>query len=125
MNTRKYLVLSLVVSCMLLATSFGQIAHAVERVGDGQAPVTPPDPPFSFPLPPGQDAPLPDQTPAHAPGRLIVKLRGGTSNKAAAMLRADLRATASQELGLIGAQVWQLDGISVEQAVAQYQDHPS
>ncbi len=124
MNTRKHLILSLVVSCTLLLTSFGQAVHAVERASDGQLPLPPPDPLHSFPLPPGQNVPLPAQTPAHAPGRLIVKLRGGTSNKAAATLRAELHATLAQELPLIGAQVWQIDAMSVEQAVAQYQDHP-
>ena len=73
MNTRKHLFLSLVVSCALLAGAFGQAAHAVENVGDGQAPLTPLDPPPPFPLAPGQEAQMPAQTPAYAPDRLIVK----------------------------------------------------
>ncbi|MCP4539600.1 MAG: S8 family serine peptidase [Chloroflexi bacterium] len=117
MNTRKHLILSLVVSCTLLAGAFGQTAHAVEDVGGTQAPLAPLDLQPSLPL-------APAQTPPHAPDRLIVKLRGGTSSKAASTLRAELRATVSRELRLIGAQVWHLDGVSVEQAVAQYQDHP-
>ncbi len=105
MNIRKHRILSLVILCTLLATFFSQAAYAVEGGADRQAPQTPLDPRYPLPLAPGQDASTPAQTQTHAPDRLIVKLRGGTSSKAASTLRAELRATVSQELGLIGAQV--------------------
>ena len=59
-----------------------------------------------------------------APGRLIVKLRPGLTAGDVDTLRAELQATVLWEFDSIGAELWQIQGRSVGQALALYNpDH--
>ena len=60
----------------------------------------------------------------YVPDRVIVKMREGLPQQEVASLMQSANAQSIQRFGRIGAEVWQLSGISVREAIQLYQNDP-
>lgn len=57
--------------------------------------------------------------------RIIIKFKDDASPQAAAFIQQELEATKVHEFKFIGAEVWEISGITVRDAVLQYREHPA
>ena len=72
-----------------------------------------------------QTNPAPDpQKPEYVEGEVIIKFRKTAGPSQAAALAGEMNAAVKKELRFVGAQLWTLSGISVEEAVARYSGDP-
>ncbi|MFP5273432.1 S8 family serine peptidase [Coleofasciculus sp.] len=57
-------------------------------------------------------------------GQVIVKLKPGIESTQMQTLQENLQATVLESTNTLGTQLWQLNGLSVAQAIATYSNHP-
>ncbi len=65
-----------------------------------------------------------DILPLHAAGRLIVKQKSDVSINQIEPLKVELQATVVKQFPLIEAELWEINGASVTDAIAQFSDDP-
>jgi len=72
-----------------------------------------------------QTSPAPDPPrPEYVDGEVIIKFSKTTGPSQASALAGEMNAAVKKELRFVGAQLWTLSGISVEDAVARYSGDP-